>query len=107
MKPLFFIALIGASFCCAQAQQKSTDRAPTVINLDKRQLAAILIAKREMEKTGHTIRGRQVRIEDHGRSMYISFLEDPINMAVVGSDDGLTFEIRRRDLKVLRVIHDR
>ncbi len=106
MKPFFVIALIGVSFSFAHAQE-SSKRGPTVINLDKRQLAAVLIAKRESDKMGQTTRGRQVRIEDNGMSMYISFLEDPINMAVVGSDNGLTFEIRRRDLKLLRVIHDR
>jgi hypothetical protein len=107
MKQFVIIAFVGVSFCQAQAQERSTSRAPTVIYLDKRQLAGVLIAKREMEKAGQTIRGQQVRIEDNGKTMHISFLEDPINMAVVGSDNGLSFEIRRRDLKVLRVIHDR
>jgi hypothetical protein len=106
MKPFFVIALIGASFCYAQPQT-ATGREPTVINLDKIQLAAVFIAKREMEKIGQSIRGQQVRIDDNGKSLQISFFDDPINMAVVGSQNGLTFEIRRRDLKLVRVIHDR
>jgi hypothetical protein len=107
LKHFITLALIGLAFSALHAQQKATDRAPTVTQLDKHQLGAVLVALRETHKMGLSIRGQGVRISDDGKNLTVSFIDDPINMAMVGSEGGVSFLIRKRDLKLLRLIHDR
>jgi hypothetical protein len=107
-----FISLIFFTMCClhdmqAQEHKRGVDSESTILNLNKHQLAALDVAIRQMRRTGQSFRGQQARIDDHGESFYVAFMDDPIDMRVAGSQNGITWEIRKRDLKVLRRIFDR
>ena len=107
-----YVSLILFAFFClhdAQAQEhkSSADSESGILNLNKHQLAALDVAIREMRRTGHSFRGQQARIDDQGESFYVAFMDDPIDMRVAGSQNGITWEIRKSDLKVLRRILDR
>jgi len=85
----------------------TTSEVLSIVEVKKHQLAALDVAIREMRKTGQSFRGQQAVIEDRGSSFFVGFMDDPIDMAVAGSQNGITWEIRKRDLKVLRKILDR
>jgi hypothetical protein len=79
----------------------------SVLDVKKDQLAALDVALREMRRAGETLRGKQAVIEDRGGSFFVGFMDDPIDMAVAGSQNGITWEIRKSDSKVLRSIRGR
>jgi hypothetical protein len=110
MKYWTLILLFGCLAYAGEAPKVTSDatsEALSVVELKKDQLAALDVAIREQRKAGQTLRGQQAIIVDRGTSFFIAFVEDPIDPAVVGSDNGVTWEIRKRDLKVLRAIGDR
>ena len=78
-----------------------------VFVITKEQLAVVRVALREAHKINLDLRGQQARLEDRGDVVRICFLADPVNLEVVGSEGGIIWEIRKRDAKVVRVIHDR
>lgn len=107
-----YITLILFAFCClreihAQEHKSGVDPQPAILNLNKSQLAALDVAIREMRRAGLSFRGQQARIDDQGQSFYVAFMDDPLDMRIAGSQNGITWEIRKRDLKVLRRILDR
>jgi hypothetical protein len=91
----------------AQKNEEHHDSDVAVVTLNKDQLAALAVAIREMRKSGRSLRAQQVRIEDQGKNFHMTFMDDPINMGVAGSQNGITWEIRKSDLKVLRWFLDR
>jgi hypothetical protein len=107
MKYLVLLSLFTSLAYAGERPQSATDSASevlSVVEVKKHQLAVLDIALREMRKTGQSSRGQQAVIEDHGSSFFVAFMDDPIDMAVAGSQNGITWEIRKRDLKVLRRI---
>jgi hypothetical protein len=70
--------------------------------LDKRQLAALLAAVDAMRSHGYSFRGQQVVISETTGSYHITFMEDPIDVAVVGGHHAHGWEVRKRDARVLR-----
>jgi hypothetical protein len=108
----FCLLLILLGLCCmdvvqAQENEEHHDSDLSVLTLNKDQLAALAVAIREMRKSGRSFRGQQVRIEDQRKNFHITFMDDPINMGVAGSQNGITWEIRKSELKVLRWFLDR
>jgi hypothetical protein len=76
---------------------KDTDTNQEEVRLNKHQLAAVAVVLAEMRRRGHDLRGWQMKITDEGKSYDIAFLEDPLNMAVVGGE-GMSWKVRKRDL---------
>jgi hypothetical protein len=105
-----FFAICGV-FCLlsvkAQSPNKDSGSDVSVLTMSKYQVAALDVAIHEMRKMKLRIRGQQARLSERDGNIYVSFLDDPIDMTMVGSENGLTWEIRKRDSKLLRVIHDR
>ena len=101
--------------CClpggnAGEHKDQGDEEPPVVNvveINKQQLGALDVAIREMRKSGESFQGKQAVIEDRGECFRVGFMDDPIKMRVAGSQNGITWEIRKSDLKVLRRILDR
>ena len=75
---------------------------PTVVTLKKKQLAALSAAIHEMQRIKRSYSGQQVVIQDKGEVFYISFFDDPINIAVAGDQNGIGWVVRKNDHKVLR-----
>jgi hypothetical protein len=100
--------MIGSSqFDRADGQSDSEAKEDTLLLLNRHQLAALDVAIREMHKSGRSFHGQQARIEDQGKNFHVTFMDDPIDMRVAGSQNGITWEIRKDDLKVLRWFLDR
>jgi hypothetical protein len=76
---------------------KDTDTHQKEVTLNKHQLAAIAAVLAEMRRRGDSFRGWQVHITDKGNSYEVAFLEDPLNMAMVGGP-GMSWIVRKRDL---------
>jgi len=76
---------------------KDTDTNQTEVTLNKHQLAAIAVVLAEMRRRGDSFRGWQLHITDKGQSYEVAFLEDPLNMAMVGGP-GMSWIVRKRDL---------
>ena len=70
--------------------------------LDKRQLAALLAAVDAMRRQGYSFRGQQAVIDDVGDSYEITFMDDPIDVAVAGGQHAHGWVVRKRDARVLR-----
>ncbi len=107
MKYWTLLLLFACLACAGEAPKITTGTVSevlSVVELKKDQLAALDVAIREMRRTGQTFRGQQAVIEDRGSSFYVAFMDDPIDMAVAGDQNDITWEIRKRDLKVLRSI---
>lgn len=105
-----FATLIFLTVCFVHgghAQGNKDDSESGILHVNKHQLAALDVAIREMRRIGQSFRGQQARIDDQGESFYVAFMDDPIDMRVAGSQNGITWEIRKKDLKVLRHIYDR
>jgi hypothetical protein len=113
MTRLLFIALIVLCYLPggnAGEHKNKGDEEPPVVNvveINKQQLAALDVALREMSTSGESFKGRQGVIEGRGKYFRVGFMDDPIDMRVAGSQNGITWEIRKSDLKVLRRILDR
>lgn len=80
---------------------------PTVVTLKKKQLGALSAAIDQMQQIRRSYRGQQVVIEDKGDVFYVSFMADPIDVAVAGDQNGIGWVVRKRDLKVLRPLVNR
>ena len=99
----FFIAISAALMFCiapplfAGKPVKDTDTDQKEITLNKHQLAAVAVVLAEMRRRGHDFRGWQMKLTDEGKSYEIAFLEDPLNMAIVGGE-GMGWKVRKRDL---------
>jgi|SRR5882724_7765292 len=74
----------------------------TVVTLKKEQLAALSAAIHEMQRIKRSYNGQQVVIQDKGEVFYVSFFDDPINIAVAGDQNGIGWVVRKNDHKVLR-----
>ena len=79
---------------------------PTV-TLSKKQLGALSAAIHQMQQIRRSYKGQQVLIEDKGDVFYISFMDDPINIAIAGDQNGIGWVVRKTDLKVLRPLVNR
>lgn len=75
---------------------------PTVVTLKKAQLGALSAAIHQMQQIGRNYKGQQVVIRDKGDVFYVSFFDDPINIAVAGDQNGIGWVVRKKDQKVLR-----
>jgi hypothetical protein len=73
-----------------------------VVTLSKEQLGALSAAIHQMQQIGRSYKGQQVVIRDKGSVFYVSFIDDPIDVAVAGDQNGMSWEVRKRDSKVLR-----
>lgn len=82
----------------------SPDRSSTAadVNLNKEQLGALAAAIRHMRRLGRSYKDQQVVISDKGDTFHITFMEDPIDIRVVGGGNSVSWEIRKSDFKVLR-----
>jgi hypothetical protein len=76
---------------------KDTDTDQKEVMLNKHQLAVLAVVLAELRRRGDSFRGWQVKITDKGNSYEVAFLEDPLNMAMVGGP-GMTWIVRKRDL---------
>src|SRR5215470_803230 len=76
---------------------KDTDTDQKEVMLNKHQLAAVAVVLAEMRRRGDSFRTWQVKITDKGNSYEVAFLEDPLNMAMVGGP-GMSWMVRKRDL---------
>jgi hypothetical protein len=72
--------------------------------LDKRQLAALMAAVEAMRRHGYSFRGKQVVVRDEGDFYYVTFMEDPIDIAIVGGHNATGWQIRKRDAHVVREV---
>lgn len=79
---------------------------PTV-TLKEKQLGALSAAIRQMQQIRRSYKGQQVVIEDKGDVFYVSFMDDPIDVAVAGDQNGIGWVVRKKDLKVLRSLVNR
>ena len=89
--------MLGIAPPLSAGKPKDTDTDQKEITLNKHQLAAVTVVIAEMRRRGHDLRGWQMKITDEGKSYDIAFLEDPLNMAVVGGE-GMSWKVRKRDL---------
>jgi hypothetical protein len=80
---------------------------PTVVTVQKEQLGALTASIHQMQQIGRSYKGQQVVIEDKGDVFYVTFMDDPINTAVAGDQNGIGWVVRKRDLKVLRPLVNR
>lgn len=80
---------------------------PTVVTLKKKQLGALSAAIHQMQKIRRSYKDQQVVIEDKGDVFYVSFMDDPIDVAVAGDQNGIGWVVRKKDLKVLRALVNR
>ena len=83
------------------AGRRDTDTNAGEITLNKRQLACLAVAIKEMQRRGWSFRGYQVVITDEGSSYSIAFMDDPFDMTTTGGN-GMEWYVRKRDLKILR-----
>jgi hypothetical protein len=70
--------------------------------LDKRQLASLLAAVDAMRRHGYSFHGQQVVIDDAGDSYQITFMDDPIDVAVAGGQHAHGWVVRKPDARVLK-----
>lgn len=75
---------------------------PTIVTLKKEQLGALSAAIHQMQQIGRSYKGQQVVVEDKGDVFYVSFMDDPIDIAVAGDQNGIGWVVRKKDQKVLR-----
>lgn len=88
MAILFFSARLG--------------QAGPAVRLKKAQLGALSAAIHQMQRIKRNYNGQQVVIEDKGDVFYVSFFDDPINIAVAGDQNGIGWVVRKSDHRVLR-----
>ncbi len=93
------IVVVGLALAALPHRAPAAEQKP---ELGKRQLATLLAAVNAMRRHGYSFRGQQVVITDHGDSYHITFMEDPIDVAVVGGHHAHGWEVRKRDARVLR-----
>jgi hypothetical protein len=98
---LCMLCLFSSHSGLAQTSKPAAHAETTVLRIYKDQLAALDVAIREMRRMGRSFRGQQVLIEDHGKSVSVGFMDDPLDERIVGDQHGVTFEIRKRDMKVI------
>jgi hypothetical protein len=94
-----FCSLVLAN--CGE-RARAADATTAVVNLTARQAEGLEVAIREMRRVGRTFRHQSIRIEEEGNTIYVSFVDVPVDMRVVGGSNGITWEIRKSDLKVVR-----
>ena len=80
---------------------------PPIIRLRKGQFGALSAAIRQMQQIGRSYKGKQVVIEDKGDVFYVSFMDDPIDVAVAGNQNSAAWVVRKKDLKVVRPLLNR
>jgi hypothetical protein len=86
----------------AVAALPALTRAAEKTRMDKRQLAAFLASVDAMRRHGYSFHGQQVVIAEAGNSYEITFMDDPIDVAVAGGQHAHGWVIRKRDARVLR-----
>lgn len=101
LRLLCMFCFVCAHTLLAQSSTPAREEEVVVIEIGKDRLAALNVAVREMRRMGRSLRSQQVRIEDHGASILVGFMDDPLDERVVGGQNGITFEIRKSDLKVI------
>jgi hypothetical protein len=74
---------------------------PTEVRLKKAQLGALSAVIHQMQQIGRSYKGQQVVIEDKGNVFHVTFMNDPIDTAIAGNQGGMSWEVRKKDLKVL------
>ena len=86
------------------AAEELPDRSSTAIdvNLNKEQLGALAAAIRHMQRLRRTYKGQQVLISDKGATFHVTFMEDPIDIRIVGAANASSWEVRKSDFKVMR-----
>jgi hypothetical protein len=72
------------------------------VTLNKKQLGALSAAIRQMQRLRRRYEGQQVVISDEGKNFVITFMDDPIDIRVAGDQNATVWEIRKKDLKVVR-----
>jgi len=80
---------------------------PTVVTLNKEQLGALSAAIHQMQQLRRSYKGQQVVVRDKGDVFYVSFMDDLIDVAVAGDQNGIGWVVRKKDLKVLRPLVNR
>jgi hypothetical protein len=80
---------------------------PPIIRLRKDHFGALSAAIRQMQQIGRSYKGKQVVIEDKGDVFYVSFMDDPIDVAVAGNQNSAAWVVRKKDLKVVRPLLNR
>lgn len=93
------IVVVGLAFAAVPHRAPAAEQKG---ELGKRQLAALLAAVDAMRRHGYSLRGQQVVITDEGDSYHVTFMEDPIDVTVVGGHHAKGWQIRKRDAQVLR-----
>lgn len=88
-----------------EASDRSSDTSTSAkVTLKKEQLGALSAAIRQMQRLRRSYEGQQVVISDEGKSFFITFMDDPIDVRVAGGQNATGWEIRKKDLKVVREI---
>jgi hypothetical protein len=95
---VLIVQLIAVPWPLSAGARKDTDTNAKVMTLNKRQLACLAVAIREMQRRGWPFRDYQVVITDEGRSYSIAFMDDPLPKVMGG--DGMEWKVRKRDLKL-------
>jgi hypothetical protein len=78
-----------------------------VVRLNKKELGALSAVIQQMQQIRRSYKGQQVVIEDKGNVFHVTFMNDPIDTAVAGNQGGMSWEVRKKDLKVLRPLLNR
>jgi hypothetical protein len=105
VKPaIVFMASLILCTGLVEATDSRSDSSISVVTLNKEQLGALSAAIRQMQRMGRGYKNQQVRISDKGNTFHVSFMEDPIDVRVAGDYNGSSWEIRKKDLKVVREI---
>jgi hypothetical protein len=100
IRVVFWIAILLVSTPIGQADDK-------IVRLNKKELGALNAVIQQMQQIRRGYKGQQVVIEDKGRVFYVSFMDDPIDVAVAGNQNGIGWVVRKKDLKVLRPLVNR
>ena len=99
---VFMASLILLTGFVKAAEPSSDSSTVTKVTLNKQQLGALGAAIRQMQKLRRRYEGQQVVISDEGKSFVITFMDDPVDIRVAGDPNATVWEIRKRDLKVVR-----
>ena len=102
-RAIVFVALLILLTGLGKASDPSNDSSTSPkVTLKKKQLGALSAAVRQMQRLGRSYEGQQVVISDEGKSFFITFMDDPIDIRVAGGQNATVWEIRKNDLKVVR-----
>jgi hypothetical protein len=102
-RAIVFVALSILFTGSGGANDLSSDSSTsTKVTLNKKQLGALSAAVRRMQRLGRSYEGQQVVISDEGKSFFITFMDDPIDIRVAGGQNATVWEVRKKDLKVVR-----